>query len=161
MSKDFLMVKQVDFVIAVRRIKILGIAITVGLVVIYLFGLTVAGDNRKENFETINFLSVILLIVFIVLAFSSNKMLLKKVNLSNFLTAYFNAYIIPYALIDFGALFCISTNLFVNGMIFYASIGMILSVFSMIYLFPKEQYFEKLKTDSIKSGLMPEVKDKA
>lgn len=148
MSKDSLMVKQINFVIVVRRIKTIGIGIIVGIIVIYLFGLFVAHNNVKENFESINLITLIFLILLIPLTIYIKSVLLKKVNLSNFMNTYFNAHIIPYTIIDFGALFCITTNLFVNENILYASIGLMISLAGMIINFPKEEYFEKLKTQN-------------
>ena len=43
--KDSLMVKQVSFIVVVRRIRTLGIAITVGMAAIYLMGLLVISDK--------------------------------------------------------------------------------------------------------------------
>ncbi len=145
MSKDSLMVKQVSFVIVVRRIKTLGIAITVGLVAIYGMGLIVAHSNVKENFEIVNLMTLLFLLIIFPVSIILRNILLKKVNLTNFQTAYFNAHVIPFAVMDFGALFCITTNLFVNGNIVYATIGVVISVTGMILNFPKEEYFEKLK----------------
>ncbi|MBK8553361.1 MAG: hypothetical protein IPL53_20775 [Ignavibacteria bacterium] len=145
MSKDSLLVKQVTFIIVVRRIKLLGIAITVGLVAIYGMGLIVANNNVKENFEMVNLMTLAILIMTVPLSILIRNLLLKKVNMSNFQTTYFNAHIIPFAVMDFAALFCITTNLFVNGIILYASIGVVISVAGMILNFPKEEYFEKLK----------------
>ena len=145
MSKDSLMVKQVSFVIVVRRIKILGIAITVGMIAIYGMGLLVVNNNLKENFEIVNLLTLILLILSVPFTLFLKKLLLKKVNMSNFQNTLFNAHVIPFAVLDFAALFCITTNLFVNGNILYASIAVIISVAGMIMIFPKEEYFEILK----------------
>jgi len=145
MSKDSLMVKQVSFVIVVRRIKILGIAITVGMIAIYGMGLLVVNNNIKENFEIVNLLTLILLILSVPFTLFLKKLLLKKVNMSNFQNTLFNAHVIPFAVLDFAALFCITTNLFVNGNILYASIAVIISVAGMIMIFPKEEYFEILK----------------
>lgn len=144
--KDSILVKQVTFVIVVRRIKLLGIAITVGLVAIYGMGLIVANNNVKENFEMVNLMTLIILILTVPLSILIRNLLLRKVNLSNFQTTLFNAHIIPFAVMDFAALFCITTNLFVNGNILYASIGVVISVAGMIVNFPKEEYFEKLKS---------------
>ncbi|MBV6479818.1 MAG: hypothetical protein HGGPFJEG_02614 [Ignavibacteria bacterium] len=143
------MVKQIDFVIAVSRIRIIGIAIITGLIVIFLFGLFVSGNNKKENFEIINLSSLILLIILTALAFIVRNMILKKVDLSNILTTFFNAYIIPFVILDFGALFCISTNLFVNENILYASAGIIISVAGMILMLPREDQFEDIKNKSL------------
>lgn len=145
MSKDSLMVKQIEFVIVVRRIKLLGIAITIGIVVIYLSGLFVANSNFRENFEIVNLASLILLFVIYFLTYALRKKMLAKVNISDFANTYFNAHVIPFAVMDFGALFCLSTNLFVNGNILYATIGVIISVTGMVINFPKEEYFEILK----------------
>ena len=145
MSKDSLMVKQVSFVIVVRRIKILGIAITVGMIAIYGMGLLVVNNNIKENFEIVNLLTLILLILSVPFTLFLKKLLLKKVNMSNFQNTLFNAHVIPFAVLDFAALFCITTNLFVNGNVLYASIAVIISVAGMIMIFPKEEYFEILK----------------
>ena len=148
MPKDSLLVKQVTFVIVVRRIKILGIAITIGLIAIYGMGLIVANNNVKENFEIVNLMSLVFLILIVLLTILLRNVLLKKVNMSNFQSTYFNAHIIPFAVMDFAALFCITTNLFVNGNILYASIGIVISVVGMIINFPKEEYFEKLKSEN-------------
>ena len=148
MSKDLMMVKQIDFVIAVRRIKTLGISIIIGIIAIYLFGLFVANSNVKENFEIINLASLLFLILMVALSIFLKNMILKKVTLSGILTTYFNAHINPLAVLDFGALFCITTNLFVNGNILYASIGLGISVAAMILNFPKEEDFEKIKSQS-------------
>ena len=149
MSKDSLMVKQVSFVIVVRRIRLLGIAITVGIIAIYGMGVLVVNNNVKENFGIVNLITLFLLILSVPLTLFLNKLLLKKVNMSNFQDTFFSAHIIPFAVLDFAALFCITTNLFVNGNILYASIAVIISVAGMILNFPKEEYFEilKLKTD--------------
>ncbi|MCY7360648.1 MAG: hypothetical protein LH629_01060 [Ignavibacteria bacterium] len=145
MSKDSLMVKQIEFIVVSRRIRLLGITITVGIIIIYLFGLLVVGDNVKENFEIINFTTLILLVIISVFVFFLRKKMLAKVTISNFSNNYFNAHVIPFAILDFGALFCLTTNLFVNGNILYASAGLVISLVTMILNFPNEDYFEILK----------------
>jgi len=145
MAKDYLMVKQIDFVIVVNRIRILGIAITIGLVLIFFLGLFVSGYNKIENFEIVNLSSFLILILSVAAAFFVRNLILKKVNLSNILTTFFNAHVIPFAILDFGALFCISTNLFVNENLFYAFAGIIISVACMLLMLPKEKDFEKIK----------------
>lgn len=144
MQKESSLVKQIEFVVTVRRVKLLGIAITLGLIVIYLSGLAVAGSNYRENFEIVNLISLLLLIVIFFLTFFLRKHMLKKVNLGNISGAYFNAHVIPFAVMDFGALFCITTNLFVNGNILYATLGLLISVTGMIINFPDEDYFDKI-----------------
>lgn len=144
MQKESSLVKQIEFVVTVRRIKLLGIAITVGLIVIFLSGLLVAGSNYRENFEIVNLFSLLLLIVIFFITFFLRKFMLKKVNTGNISVAYFNAHVIPFAVMDFGALFCITTNLFVNGNILYATFGILISVTGMVINFPNEDYFDKI-----------------
>ncbi|MEO8666305.1 MAG: hypothetical protein ABI462_12500 [Ignavibacteria bacterium] len=145
--KDSPMVKQISFIIVVRRVKTLAIAIIVGIVAIYLVGLFVVNANVKENFEIINLLTLILLIILVPGAVFLRKTLLKKVTMQNFQNNYFSAHIIPFAVIDFGSLFCITTNLFVNGNILYASIGLVIAIAGFIACFPKEEDFENLRSD--------------
>ncbi len=149
MSKDSFMVKQINFVIVVRRIKTLGIAITTGIIAIYLFGIFVANNNVKENFEIINLITLIILMIMVPSTIFIKGLLMRKINLSNFMNTYFNAHIISFAIMDFAALFCLTTNLFVNGNILYASIGLVISVAGMIVNFPKEEDFEKIPRETI------------
>ncbi|HMR41699.1 MAG TPA: hypothetical protein PKA90_14870 [Ignavibacteria bacterium] len=144
--KDSLMVKQISFIVVVRRIRTLGIAITVGIAAIYLMGLLVISDKINEGMYILNLSSIIILAASIPLISLIRKMLLKKVNLSNFQTSYFNAHIIPFAILDFTALFCITTNLFVNPNFLFATIGVVISVAAMILLLPKEEFFEVIKS---------------
>ena len=51
------MVLQVRFIYLVRKIRTLGIGITVACVVIYFFGLFVAANNFREGFEVVNIAS--------------------------------------------------------------------------------------------------------
>jgi len=145
MLKDSPMVKQITFLIVVRKVKTLGIAIAVGIVAIYLVGMLLGQNNVKENFEIVNLLSLVLLVMELPVAIFVQKILFRKVTMQNFQTTYFSAHIIPFAMIDFGALFCITTNLFVNENILYATIGLVISIAGLIFCFPKEEDFEKLK----------------
>lgn len=149
MAKDSLMAKQIEFIVVSRRVRLLGITISVGIFVIYIAGLLVADSNVKENFEIVNLSTLLLLFLIFFIAFFLKKTMLKKVNLSNFSNTYFNAHVIPYAILDFGALFCLTTNLFVNGNILYATIALIISLLGMTMNFPNEEYFEILKEQSI------------
>lgn len=148
MSKNLPMVRQISFIIVVRRIKTLGIAITVGIVAIYAFGLLVANNNVRENFEKVNLGTVIFLIAAIPLTLFIKKLMMRKVNISNFESTYFNAHVIPFSIMDLAALFSITTNLFVNGNILYASAGVVISVAGMILIFPKEEDFQKVNREN-------------
>lgn len=149
MSKDSMMVKQIRFVIAVRRIKTLGIAIIVGIIAIYAFGLLVVNNNVRENFEIVNVSTLIILLLTIPVTLILKKILMGKVNLSNFESTYFNAHVISFSVMDFAALFCITTNLFVNGNFIYATSGLVLSVLGMILILPKEEDFEKINPENL------------
>ena len=157
-AKESLMVKQVSFIVVVRRIRTLGIAITVGIAAIYLMGLLVISDKVNESLYILNISSLIILAASVPLVFLIRKLLLRKVDLSNFQTVYFNAHIIPFAVMDFTGLFCITTNLFVNPNLLFATLGVFISVASMIFLFPKEEYFEELKSGN-KNYLPPKNED--
>ena len=63
MAKDSLMAKQIEFIVVSRRIRLLGITITTGIILIYLAGLFVANNNVKENFEIVNVSTIILLVI--------------------------------------------------------------------------------------------------
>lgn len=138
------MVLQVRFIYLVRKIRTLGIGITVAAIVIYFFGLLVAGNNRREGFDSVNLLSVIALAAAVPLTLFIKKVMLKKLTIGNFQTVYYNAHVVPFALMDFFALFCLSTNLLVNGNVVYATIAACITLAGMILLFPKEEDFEKI-----------------
>ncbi|MEO8448077.1 MAG: hypothetical protein ABI528_11300 [bacterium] len=145
MAEESLMVKQVQFVSVVGKVKLLAIAIMVGMTAIYGVGLFVAGNNVLENFEVVNIGTLALLILSIPMSIYVRNFLLKKTTLENFKTTYFTAHIIPFGMIDFAGLFCITTNLFVNSNILYASIAVAIALGGMILNFPKEDDFEKIK----------------
>lgn len=149
MPNDSQMVKNVTFIFVVRRIKTLGVAITIGIIVVYLLGLLVASNNTVENFEIVNIISLILLAAAVPFSIFIKNNFLKKVDINNFTEKYFNAYIIPFCVIDFAALLCITTNLFVNGNIFYASIGAAIGVAGMLMNFPREDFFDSIKHSTL------------
>lgn len=145
-AKEGLMVLQVRFIYLVRKIRTLGIGITVAALIIYFTGLLVAGSNHREGFELVNLASVVLLAFSVPAALFLRKQLSRKATLENFRTSYFNAHIIPFAVLDFFGLFCLTTNLLVNGNVVYATIGMCLMLAGMIMLLPKEEDFGKLNS---------------
>ncbi len=146
--KESLMVLQVRFIYLVRKIRTLGIGITVACIVIYFFGLFVAGSNYREGFEIVNISSLVLLIIAVPATLFLRKYSMKKITLENFPTKYFSAHVIPFMILDFFALFCLSTNLLVNGNVLYATIAACVTLAGMILLFPKEEDFESLKQPS-------------
>jgi len=139
------LVKEVDIVFMARRIRILGIAILIGIIIVYGFGLSVAGSYINEDLSDFNLISFVICCFFCAPSFYAKKMLLKNLNDKNFISKYFNAHLIPFAMCDLGGLFCIATNLFVNHNMIYATAGFLLAVFFIIINFPKSDDYIKLK----------------
>ncbi|MCX7832583.1 MAG: hypothetical protein N2490_00005, partial [Ignavibacteria bacterium] len=119
---------QVEFNFVSRRLRILTIAIILGIIIIYIIGIFspehLNSDNPKSslhNLFPIKIISLVLCIITCVLSFPLKNYLLKKVKEKNFLATYFNAVILPMALCDFGGLFCIVTNSFLLKDIIFSS----------------------------------------
>jgi len=139
------LVKEVDLVFIARKIRMLGIAILLGIALVYGMGLLVSGNYINEELAMFNVLSFIVCCVFCVPTIFLKQMLLKNFGGENFRNKYFNAHIIPFAMCDLGGLFCIATNLFVNQNLIYATGGFLVSVFFLIINFPKSDDYIKLK----------------
>lgn len=143
--KDSLMVKQVAFIGVVSKIRILGIAISLGLIAIYVAGMLFGSKNVTEGFDIISLATLIFAGAAVPLSIFLKKTLMKKVNLNNFKNNYTSAHIASFAILDFAGLFCIVTNLFVNTNILYASIGVAITAVGIFINFPKEEDFELIK----------------
>ncbi|MBI5402964.1 MAG: hypothetical protein HY959_06160 [Ignavibacteriae bacterium] len=140
------LVKEVDIVFMARKIRILGIAILLGIVLIYGFGLTVLGNYVNQELAAFNLISFIICAVLCIPSVFIKKMLMKDLNGKNFMNKYFNAHIIPFAMCDLGGLFCIATNLFVNSNIIYASAGFLLAAAMIILNFPRSDDYNRVKS---------------
>jgi hypothetical protein len=140
------LVKEVDIVFMARRIRILGIAIMLGIILIFGFGLTVLGSYVNPDLAAFNLISFIVCTGFCILSFFVKKSMLKKLDGKNFMNKYFNAHIIPFAMCDFGGLFCIATNLFVNSNVIYASAGFLVAVVFMVLNFPRSDDYNRVKS---------------
>jgi len=116
-----------------------------GLVIIYLMGLTVASDNVNKDLAILNLVSLIVCSGFCILSVYVKKKFLRSVNKENFKSKYFSSYIIAYAMCDGSGLFCIVTNLFINYNFLYATVGLIISVLYLFINLPKPDEFENLK----------------
>jgi len=132
------LVKEVDMVFMARRIRILGIAILLGIALVYGFGLSVAGNYKNEELAVFNLVSFIFCTALCLASFYVKKLMLKNLDGKNFVNRYFNGHVIPFAMCDLGGLFCIATNLFVNSNVIYASAGFLLSVVFIILNFPRK-----------------------
>jgi len=139
------LVKGVDLIFMARKIRILGIAILLGIVLIYGFGLTVAGSYVNPDLGAFNIISFIICAALCVGSFFVKRMMLKNLDGKNFVNKYFNGHIIPFAMCDLGGLFCIATNLFVNSNIIYASAGFFVAVVFMILNFPRSDDYNRVK----------------
>lgn len=139
------LVKEVDLVFIARKIRMLGIAILIGIFLVYGMGLIVSGSYINEELAMFNILSFIACCVFCVPSVFLKKILLKNFGGENFRNKYFNAHMIPFAMCDMGGLFCIVTNLFVNQNLVYATAGFLVAVSFMIINFPKSDDYIKLK----------------
>ncbi|MFA5403817.1 MAG: hypothetical protein WC358_02670 [Ignavibacteria bacterium] len=138
-------VNKVDIVFMMRKIGILGIAILLGIIIVYGMGLIVPGSYINEELAIFNLISLIVCGIFCVPSFYVKKFFLSTLNEKNFLKVYFNAHLIPFAMCDLGGLFCVVTNLFVNQNTIYATSGFILAVLFMIINFPRSDDYIKLK----------------
>jgi hypothetical protein len=131
------MKEEIEIIIVARRIRLLGVIILVGIVLIYVMGLLIPAGEGLGGLNELNLVSLIFAIVLCPSSVFIKDLIIKK-NPSD-LNTYFNAYIIAFAVCDFGALICITTNLFINENILFATAGLIVSVSSMYFLFPKEK----------------------
>ena len=145
MENKSTLVKEVDIVFMARRIRILGIAILLGILLVYGAGLLVSANYINTELSGFNIISFIFCCAFCFSSYFLKKSLLKNLNDKNFMSKYFNAHLIPFAMCDLGGLFCIATNLFVNQNLIYASAGFVLAVAFMILNFPKKDDYLKLK----------------
>jgi hypothetical protein len=141
------LVKEVDIVFMARKIRMLGIAILLGIVLIYGFGLTVAGSYVNPDLEAFNIISFIICAVLCAGSFFVKGIMLKNLGGKNFANKYFNGHIIPFAMCDLGGLFCIATNLFVNSNIIYASAGFLVAVVFMILNFPRSDDYKIVNSE--------------
>lgn len=144
MAEKSEMVKQIDFIIISRRIKLLGYVIITGLALVYITGILVSSSNVNPDKA---FLNTPITVAGIVLCTGSvyvRKNMLKKVNKDNFTTSYFNAHIAAFILCDMGALLSVTTNLFVNANLIMASVGVGVGLLYMWINFPREEEIKYL-----------------
>ncbi|MBM4157294.1 MAG: hypothetical protein FJ216_00740 [Ignavibacteria bacterium] len=137
------LVLKVDFVIVSRRIRLLAIAIAVGIILIFSLGVISPGLDNPD----LRILSIITLLICVILCSFSlyiKKFFIGKINRKNFINSYFNAHVIPFAFCNLGGLLCIITNLFMSINILFAAFGTIISLSCIYLILPKNEDFEKL-----------------
>jgi len=137
--------KEVEMLIVARKIRYLGLVILLGVSLIFVMGLIVSGSNKNPSLYYLNVASLVFCLVLCGFSIPFKNILMKKVTLDNFEVKYFNAYVLPYALCDFGGLLCITTSLFINQNIIFASLGYFAMAAAVIYNFPKFDDHKKFR----------------
>lgn len=137
--------KEVEVLIVARKIRYLGLVILLGVSLIFVMGLFVSGSNINPSLLYLNIASFVFCLVLCALSIPLKNILMKKVTPDNFEAKYFNAYVLPYALCDFGGLICITTSLFINQNIVFASAGFLVMAAAVIYNFPKFDDHKKFR----------------
>lgn len=144
--KDNKLVKEVDMIYIARKTRMLGIAIMLGIVLVFFLGLFVSHYNINEEYAIMNHITLGICILLCTLSYFVRLQLFKNVTYNNFTSKYFTAYIIPFALCDFGGLLCITTSLFINQNIPYAIIGLVFSIAFLILNFPGLEDYKNLSS---------------
>lgn len=133
---------QIEFAFVSKRIRILAIAIIVGIVLIFTAGIITSYMNVFPVKETYNLIAVIIGVVLCISSYPVKRILLKRVTEKKFMPSYFNASIVPLALCDVGGLFGIATNLFISVNIIYAAACFFISLLYLFLVFPKMKDLE-------------------
>ncbi len=136
---------QIDFVFVSKRIKILAIGIIISIIFVFAMGLTVSYANIRPDRYNLNILSIVVCLVVGAVSLPIKKLMVRKATPVNFLSAYFNAHIIPLLLCDLGGLLCVSTNLFVNQNIILAAGGVVITVLYIILIFPYKKDLNNIR----------------
>lgn len=139
MAEKSEMVKQIDFIIVNRRIKLLGYMIITGLTAVYIIGMFVSGSNIHPEKSFLNTPVTIAGIILCTASLYIRKNMLKKVTKDNFVASYFNAHIAAFVLCDMGALLSVTTNLFINTNLIMASAGVGVGLLYMWINFPRDE----------------------
>lgn len=147
MNSEISLVEEVKFTVVSRRIKVLGVAIMIGVFVIYLAGLFVTSSYVNKDLAVLNLISLIACTFLCIISVYIKKAMLKKINSQNFVNNYFTAHIIPFAIADAGGLFSITTNLFINSNIPYATVSIIVTLVYIFINFPRHDDLSKMKLE--------------
>ena len=148
MDKPVSLVDEMRFLILARKVKVIGFAIIMGLVIIYSAGMFVAANNINKDMQFLNLISAIAVAVFCVSSVYIRKMRMKKIDSENFKLKFPGVYILAFAMCDMGGIFCITTNLFINYNFVYATAGLLISIFYVWLNFPKHSDLELINNRS-------------
>lgn len=133
---------QIEFAFVSKRIRILAIAIVVGIVLVFAAGIITSYMNIFPVKETYNLIAVIISAVLCISSYPVKRILLKRVTEKKFMPSYFNASIVPLALCDVGGLFGIATNLFISVNVVYAVACFFISLLYLFLVFPRMKDLE-------------------
>ena len=142
------LVDEMRFLILARKIKVIGFAIIIGLMVIYGAGMFVASNNVNKDMAMLNLISVIAAPVLCIASVYLRKSRMKGITNENFKERFPGVYILAFAMCDLGGLFCITTNLFVNYNFIYATFGLLVSILYIWINFPKANDLEMINNKS-------------
>jgi amino acid transporter len=138
-GKSSTMKDEIDFIIIERRIKLLGLIIVIGIILIYILGLLIPVESSLDDLYALNLGTLIIALVLCPASVYIKNAMLKNLSYENLMNRFFNAHIIAFAVCDFGGLICITTNLFINENILFATIGLAVSLVCIYFIFPKER----------------------
>jgi hypothetical protein len=137
-------VKEINVLFMARRTRFLGIAILVGILLVFIFGVFVSKDNINKDMEYINYFSFVFCAALCVISVFLKKKMFQKVTIQNAATQYLNAHVLPFALCDLGGLICIMSNLFINRNLVLATAGFLITAAAIVFNFPKDDDYRKL-----------------
>lgn len=142
-EREISIVKEVELIVTNRKIKIIGIAIILGLVIVYAFAFFVPVENVYPGMVMFNYISLLACFILCFTSYNVRKILLRRINSNNFSEKYSSAYILSFAQCDLGGLLCIITNLIINQNLIFATTGLFLSVFFILINFPRSDGVNK------------------
>jgi hypothetical protein len=137
-------VKGINVLFLARRTRFLGIAILLGLLLVFVFGVIVSKDNIDKDLVFINYIGFVICVALCGMSVFLKKKMFQKVTAQNIATQYFSSYVLPFALCDAGGLICIMANLFINQNLVLATAGFLITAAAIVFNFPKEDDYKKL-----------------
>jgi len=136
-EREISIVKEVEYIVTSRKIRIVGIAIILGIIIVYVFALLIPAEMVYPDKVVFNYISLIACFALCFTSFNVRKFLLKAVSSKNFSEKYFTAHVLSFAQCDLGGLLCIITNLIINENFIFATTGLFVSIFFLIINFPR------------------------
>jgi hypothetical protein len=138
------LVREIDIVLIARRTRFLGIAILIGVFLVFFMGLFVASANINKDYEILNHITFVFCLITCTFSVFLKRNMFSKINAENYMSQYFNAHVLPFGLCDLGGLICITTSLFINVNFIYAIAGFTITAVAMTLNFPGAEDYKKL-----------------